>query len=73
MAATSFRKGRLQLPPDDSIPAGHWPGLGDEGMLALGETDREVETRVGAQIDSVPKGMDGGSSRGLYPCLNRHA
>ena len=47
--------------------------MGDEGMLALGETDRKVETRVGAQIDTVQRCTGGGSSRGLNPCLNRHA
>ena len=48
-------------------------GIGRRGHAGPGGNRYKVETRVGAQIDSVPQGMDGGSSRVLYPCLNRHA
>lgn len=73
-AATSFRKGRLQLPPDDSIPD---TGLGQDwatrARCAWGRPIEKAETMCGAQIESVQRCTGGGSSRGLYPCLNRHA
>jgi hypothetical protein len=47
-------EGRLQLPPDDSVPNSGMPRrLGDEDMLAVGEQRVALETAVGAQDDTV--------------------
>ena len=73
-AATSIRKGRLQLPPDDSIPStGQGQDWATRARWPRGNIAWAMETGVGAQIDTVPRGMDRGSSRGLNLCLDRHA
>jgi len=69
-----FGKGDCNSRPTTPFPSRCWkPGLGDEGTLAMGETDRKVETMAGARTDTARRRAGRGSSRGLNLCLNRHA
>lgn len=63
----------------NSHPTTPFPGLVENqdwatrARCSWGRPIRTAETMTGAQIDSVQRCAGGGSSRGLYPCLDRHA